>query len=171
MRCDVQTELPVEYRGPNAAEHFLQAVQKEECKIKRVLADPKAMSMPREDWQAYNTVTTCYVCEKSLEGDSVLDHCHITGKCRGAAHNATSKQATSKLRLSPKTTTIPAVFHNLRGYDPHLLMQAISKARPSELHPQQHGEVHHIQTWPAAVHRQCPVPASFPRQAGWGEPG
>ncbi|KAK3719343.1 hypothetical protein QZH41_000529 [Actinostola sp. cb2023] len=41
----------------------------------------------------------------------------------GAAHNACNL----KLRLSPKTTTIPVVFHNLRGYDSHLLMQAISK--------------------------------------------
>ena len=51
------------------------------------------------------------------------DHCHITGKYRGAAHNA----CTLKLRLNPKTTTIPVVFHNLRGCDSHLLMQAISK--------------------------------------------
>ena len=51
------------------------------------------------------------------------DHCHITGKYRGAAHTACNL----KLRLSPKTTTIPVVFHNLRGYDSHLLMQAISK--------------------------------------------
>ena len=54
---------------------------------------------------------------------TVRDHCHITGKYRGTAHNACNL----KLRLNPKTTTIPVVFHNLRGYDSHLLMQAISK--------------------------------------------
>ena len=41
----------------------------------------------------------------------------------GAAHNACNL----KLRLNPKTTTIPVVFHNLRGYDSHLLIQVISK--------------------------------------------
>ena len=51
------------------------------------------------------------------------DHCHITGKYRGAAHNACNL----KVRPSPKTTTIPVVFHNLRGYDSHLIMQAISE--------------------------------------------
>ena len=86
-----------------------------------VLANPQVMRMTPEDWQVFNAVTTCHVCEKPLEGDTV-HHCHITGKYRGAAHNVSNL----KLRLSPKTTTIP-VFHNLRGYDSHLLMQAISK--------------------------------------------
>ena len=123
VHCDGQTEVPVEYRGPNAAEHFLQALQEEEDKIKGVLANLKAMRMTQEDWRAYNTATICHVCEKLLEGDSVRDHCHITGQFRGAAHNTCNL----KLRLNPKTTTIPVVFHNLRGYDSHLLMQAISK--------------------------------------------
>ena len=123
VRCDGQTEKPVEYRGPNAAEHFLQALQEEESKIKGVLANPKAMRMTREDWRAYSTATICHVCDKPLEGDSVRDHCHITGRFRGAAHNVCNL----KLRLNPKTTTIPVVFHNLQGYDSHLLMQAISK--------------------------------------------
>jgi hypothetical protein len=123
VRCDGQTEKPVEYRGPNAAEHFLRALQEEESKIKRVLANPKAMRMTPEDRQAYNAAMSCHVCEKPLEGDSVRDHCHITGRFRGAAHNACNL----KLRLNSKTTTIPVVFHNLRGYDSHLMMQAISK--------------------------------------------
>ena len=118
-----QTEPPVEYRGSNAAEHFLESLQEEERKIKGVLADPKAMRMTREDLHAFRTTETCHVCDKPLEGDSVRDHCHITGKYRGAAHNACNL----KLRLNPKTTTIPVVFHNLRGFDSHLLMQAISK--------------------------------------------
>ncbi|KAK3804083.1 hypothetical protein RRG08_057968 [Elysia crispata] len=62
-------------------------------------------------------------CDDRLKGDSVRDHCHITGKYRGAAHSTCNL----KLRLNPKTTTIPVVFHNLRGYDSHLLMQSISK--------------------------------------------
>ena len=123
VRCDGQTEKPVEYRGPNAAEHFLQALQEEEDKIKGVLATSKAMRMTREDWQAYNTATICQVCDKPLEGDSVHDHCHITWQFRGAAHNTCNL----KLRLNPRTTTIPVVFYNLREYDSHLLMQAISK--------------------------------------------
>ena len=57
--------------------------------------------------------------------DSFLDHCHVTGKYQSAAHNACNL----KLRLSPKTTTIPVVFHNLRGYDSHLIMQAISRVQ------------------------------------------
>ena len=75
------------------------------------------------DWRAFRTAETCHVCDEALEGDSVRDRCHITGKYRGAAHTACNL----KLLLNTKTTVIPVVFNNLRGYDSHLLMQAISK--------------------------------------------
>ena len=87
------------------------------------MANPNAMRITREDWRTHNSATTCHMCGKPLEGDYVRDHCHINGKNRGAAHNACNL----KLRLNTKTTAIPVVFHNLRGYDSHLLMQAISK--------------------------------------------
>ena len=93
----------------------MESLQEEECKIKAVLADPKAMRITRGDWRAFRAAETCHVCDKPLEGDSVRDHFHITGKYRGAVHTACNL----KLRLSPKTTTIPV--------DSHLLMQAISK--------------------------------------------
>ena len=79
--------------------------------------------MTREDWLAFRIAETCHVCDKPFEGDCVRDHCHITGKYRGAAHNACNL----KLRLNPKTTSFSVVFQNLRGYDSHLLMQAMSK--------------------------------------------
>ena len=79
--------------------------------------------MTREKWLPFRTAETCHVCDKPLEGDSVGDHCNITGEYRGVAHNACNL----KLRLNPKTTSIPVVFHNLRGFNSHLLMQAISK--------------------------------------------
>ncbi|KAL9987185.1 hypothetical protein ACROYT_G001444 [Oculina patagonica] len=69
----------------------------------------------------------CLACQKPLiqpnYKDVVKDHCHITGKFRGAAHNVCNLI----MRINPKTVQIPVVFHNLRGYDAHHLMQAMSK--------------------------------------------
>jgi hypothetical protein len=52
-------------------------------------------------------------------GDKVRDHCHITGKLRGAAHNRCNR----RYRL---TKNIPVVFHNLGGYDAHFLVLSMS---------------------------------------------
>ena len=69
----------------------------------------------------------CRYCGNSLLQknfrDAVKDHCHITGRYRGAAHN----ECNLKLCINPKTYQIPVVFHNLRGYDAHHLMQAMSQ--------------------------------------------
>jgi len=49
----------------------------------------------------------------------------MTGKYRGAAHN----ECNFKLKLDAKTMPIPVIFHNLKGYDGHLLMQAMAKVQ------------------------------------------
>ena len=80
----------------------------------------------QKDKQKAKQQTNCYLCKKPLlqknYRDAVKDHCHLTGKYRGAAHN----QCNLKLRINPKTDQIPVVFHNLRGYDAHHLMQAMA---------------------------------------------
>ena len=53
----------------------------------------------------------------------VGDHCHITGKFRGSAH----QECNLKLRIKPENLKIPVIFHNLRGYDSHFIMQQIGK--------------------------------------------
>ena len=120
VRCDGKTEPPVVYRGPDSVEKFLIELQKEEEKIQIILKNPVKIQMDLESRQKHNWATNCHVCDKPLFGDSVRDHCHITGKYRGAAHN----ECNLKLRLA---MDIPIIFHNLRGYDSHLIMQAISK--------------------------------------------
>ncbi|GFR66063.1 hypothetical protein ElyMa_005547700 [Elysia marginata] len=92
VRCDGLTEAPVEYRGPDAAERLLQNLQEEERMIKRALAKPQDMIMTGADLEAYEAATNCHVCDGPLNGDSVRDHCHITGKYRGAAHSACNAQ-------------------------------------------------------------------------------
>ena len=47
-------------------------------------------------------------------------HCHITGKYRGSAHQSCN----INYRLTDK---IPVIFHNLRGYDSHFIMNEIGK--------------------------------------------
>ena len=63
-----------------------------------------------------------YICNNKFSKNDykVRDHNHITLKYRGAAHNSCN----SKLKLSYK---IPVIFHNLRGYDSHHIMQHMSK--------------------------------------------
>ena len=81
-----------------------------------------------DQWIA-NTQETCLFCAEPLLvpnfKDSVRDHDHMTGKYRGAAHN----ECNFKLKLNPKTMPIPVIFHNLKGYDGHLLMQAIARVQ------------------------------------------
>ena len=50
----------------------------------------------------------------------VRDHCHISGKYRGASHWSCN----INLKLSKK---VPVIFHNLRGYDSHLIFKELSK--------------------------------------------
>ncbi|XP_046851910.1 uncharacterized protein LOC124445250 [Xenia sp. Carnegie-2017] len=125
VRSDGETLPPQLCRGPDAAKNFLEALQEEERKIKTLLANPEPMHMTGKDWGSHKKATNGHVCSKPFEDDSVQDHCHITGKYRGAAHN----ECNLKLRLSQKTTTILVVFHNLRGYDSHLIMQNIAETK------------------------------------------
>ena len=63
-----------------------------------------------------------HICNKEYNNKDapVRDHCHVTGKYRGSAHNVCNRS----YRLTNKS---PVIFHNLRGYDLHLIMQEIGK--------------------------------------------
>ena len=56
-----------------------------------------------------------------MKDKKVRDHCHLTGKFRGAAHN----KCNLKFRL-PKF--YPVIFHNLSGYDSHLFIKNLGKS-------------------------------------------
>ena len=78
----------------------------------------KNMRTKKNDITNHRNSTHCHICEGKLGEDKVFDHCHLTGKYRGAAHN--------KCNLNYKIPKFfPVIFHNLSGYDSHLFIKKL----------------------------------------------
>ena len=87
------------------------------------LSLPKKEMIPlsKEEWKKFRESETCWLCKGKFgeKGFSkVRDHCHFTGKFRGAAH-----QSCNLKFQRPKFT--PVFFHNLQNYDAHLFVRAL----------------------------------------------
>ena len=70
-----------------------------------------------EEFQLSNM---CWMCEKLIDDKKVRDYCHINGKFRGAAYWSCN----INLQLTKK---VPVIFHNLRGYNSHLIFHQFKK--------------------------------------------
>ena len=85
----------------------------------------KIIALTKEEKINYNDQQICYICKKEFDtidkkNNKVRDHCHYTGKYRGAAHNICN------LRYKlPKE--IPVVFHNGSTYDYHFIIRELVK--------------------------------------------
>ena len=113
------------YRGEKAVYTFLEYMLDEVKYCKKVIKKEfnKPLKMTKEDEKEFNKAEECHICNIKYNDDDikVRDHCHITGKYRGSAHQECNLQ----LRVNPEKVKIPVIFHNLRGYDSHFIMQEI----------------------------------------------
>ena len=82
----------------------------------------KNLIMNEEEEEQFQWSNTCWICEKLIEDDDerVRDHCHITGKFRAAAYWSCN----INLQLTKK---VPVIFHNLTGYESHLIFCELNK--------------------------------------------
>ena len=112
----------VVFRGENAAYEFIEAILKEYEYCKKVMKKHFNKNLIMTEEELFQSSNICWICEKLIEnGDGkVSDHCHITGKFRGAAHWSCN----INLQLTKK---VPVIFHNLRGYDSHLIFCELNK--------------------------------------------
>ena len=108
---NVFIQEPKTYTGLDAMQKFVESLEKD---IKETANIPKVdMIFGKEEAERFNKETKCWICKEDLNDDKVRDHCHFTGRYRGAAHNK------GNLKYK-KPKLIPVVFHNLSGYDSHL---------------------------------------------------
>ena len=122
------------HRGENAVYKFMENMLEEVnwCKSKMKKHFNKPLKMTKENEIDFQKAIKCHICDQQYTDKDirVRDHCHITGKFRGSAH----QDCNLKLQIKPDTIKIPVIFHNLRGYDSHWLSARYCLSRAKELH-------------------------------------
>ena len=114
----------VVYKGENAAYEFIKAILEEYKYCKNIMKKHfnKNLIMSEEEEHLFQQSNSCWICKKLIDNDDekVRDHCHITGKFRGAAHWSCN----INFQLTKK---IPVIFHNFKGYNSHLIFFELNK--------------------------------------------
>ena len=128
------------YRGEKAVYKFMEKMLEEVKCCKNIMKKEfnKPLMMTDNDELSFKLEQKCHICEESYKDKDirVRDHCHITGKYRGSAH----QECNLKLRLNPEEIKIPVIFHNLRGYDSHFIMQQIGEITKKHTYKNNKGE-------------------------------
>ena len=83
------TKPIVVYRGENAAYEFIKAIFKEYKYCRKIINKHFNENLiMNEEERLFQKSNSCWICKKLIDNDeeNVRDHCHVTGKFRGAAH-------------------------------------------------------------------------------------
>ena len=116
------------YRGDDCMKRFSKDLREHATKI--INCKKKDMiPLTKKEEENYNNQNVYCICKKEFitsdttehkKNHKVRDHCHYTGKYKGAAHN------TCNLRYKiPKE--IPIIFHNGSTYDYHFIITELVK--------------------------------------------
>ena len=118
------------YRGKDCMKIFCKDLKDQAMKI--INYEKKEMiPLTNEEKETYENQKICHICEKEfcIDEDNkkefklkqkVRDHCHYTGKYRGAAHSICN------LRYKI-LKEIPVVFHNGSTYDYHFIIKQLAR--------------------------------------------
>ena len=117
------------YRGRDCMKRFCDDLKEHLTRIASFKMKPMD-PLTEEEKESYENQQLCYICDKEFCSDNnndeykkmrkVRDHCHYTGKYRGAAH--------SKCNLNYKIVKeILVLFHNGFVYDYHFIIKCLAR--------------------------------------------
>ena len=89
--------------------------------VKKIMEEyfNKNLIMTEED--LFQKSNNCWICKIFINNEeNIRDNCHITGKSKEAAH----RNCNVNFQLTKK---VPVIFHNLRGYDSHLIFNELDE--------------------------------------------
>ncbi|XP_015125070.1 uncharacterized protein LOC107046862, partial [Diachasma alloeum] len=110
-------------RGSDCIIWFMNELKKIGVMVDDILKTVVPMErLTSKQLQDFEVSQECHICEKPFISTDIKhrDHCHFTGRYRGAAH--------AGCNINYKNPhEIPVVFHNLSGYDAHFLIVDLVK--------------------------------------------
>ncbi|XP_051155221.1 uncharacterized protein LOC127277868 [Leptopilina boulardi] len=126
LKCGFDDSLSMYKASPideeNPAKWFSKELKNLSDNLNMRFKNPIPMKvLSRQELVDFRNVNTCHICRKKIKyGDvKVRDHCHLTGKYRGPAHQECNINY-------HESQVIPVVFHNLSGYDAHFIIESIA---------------------------------------------
>ena len=123
-RKQLKSYIKTKPEDPDAIDVFIKWLEDDVKYIANI--EPKKMILTKEEEKQFNIASDCWICGEELENNNkVRDHCHYTGRYRGAAHNICN------LNYS-KPKGVPVFFHNLTGYDSHLFIKKLGSSNNKE---------------------------------------
>ena len=119
-------QKPVLFRARSEDEDvsaiFVEMLERYIKRIQEKFDFSKKMIFSLKDKDDFEKAKICWICQKEFGSEkTVRDHCHFTGKYRGAAHVKCNLQF-------KKSKFTPVIFHNLSGYDAHLFVKNLGKS-------------------------------------------
>ena len=111
------------YRGKDCVEKLVEYIGEEVKQLYTTFPQQPMTELTDVLKREHKAAEKCHICLKEFNGPKnkkVRDHCHYTGLYREAAHN----NCNLKYRIPGH---IPIVFHNLSGYDAHLLIKELGR--------------------------------------------
>ncbi len=134
IKCMEETVYPTKtvlrtasYEGEDMGRLFVETLSEDLKPIYEILKTSKPMVISDQEKDQYAKTKNCYACEtqfgteRTKKKEKVVkcrDHCHITGKYRGAACD----KCNLRMRVP---MFVPVLFHNLEGYDAHLFVKSL----------------------------------------------
>ena len=134
------------YRGKDCIEKLCKKLKERAMKIINY-EEKEMIPLTYEENKSYKEQEACHICEEKFCMDKddenyknkrkVKDHCHYTGKFRGAAHN--------KCNLNYKLPKdIPIIIHNA-SYDTHFIINQLAEEFKGGLNCiEEYGKIYHF---------------------------
>ena len=126
------SKLQSEYKsnfGPDNVDWFVDEAIKLENKMNFHFKDTNVkLSISEEDEYNFENSDKCWFCELAFDSEKkIRDHCHLTGRYCGAAH-----EICSIFVKKQQSNFIPVMFQNFSNYDCHLFLKTLLSKSKSQ---------------------------------------